>query len=231
MEQNSALIFSENWSIYQKIILHNYMHHAEFANKAAAVFEKFSSKKLHILDMGCGDVIPLLLVLQQVQIESYTGYDLSSSALQLASMHLAAQNFAYTLREGNMTELIQKEEKKFDIIHSSFAIHHLQDDEKRKLLRTCFNRLLPGGKMVYTDIFRQQYISRHRYIDEYFSFIENDWPLLTINEKQLVYEHIHQYDFPSDIEETIGGLHSLGCPIIETYQPDHRHAMLVLIKE
>src|SRR3954470_18759492 len=99
MEQNSALIFSENWSIYQKIILHNYMHHAEFANKADAVFKKFSSKKLYILDMGCDDVIPLLQVLQQVQIESYTGYDLSSSALQLASMHLAAQNFAYTLRE------------------------------------------------------------------------------------------------------------------------------------
>ena len=68
-------------------------------------------------------------------------------------------------------------------------------------------------------------------LKKYFSFIENDWPLLTINEKQLVYEHIRQYDFPSNIEETIGGLHSLGCPIIETYQPDHRHAMLVLSKE
>src|SRR3954468_10509203 len=144
MEQNPGLIFSEHWSIYQKIILRNYMHHAEFSSKAATVFKKLSLKKLHILDMGCGDVIPLLPILQQVQIASYTGYDLSSSALQLASAHLAAQNFSYTLREGNMIELIQKEEKQFDIIHSSFAVHHLQDDKKRKLLQTCFNRLLPG---------------------------------------------------------------------------------------
>ena len=51
------------------------------------------------------------------------------------------------------------------------------------------------------------------------------------NEKQLVYEHIRQYDFPSDIEETIGWIHSLGSPVIESYEPDHRHALLVLGKE
>src|SRR5947208_14862631 len=100
MEQNPSLIFSEHWSIYQKIILQNYMYHAEFANKTATVFKKLPSKKLHILDMGCGDVIPLLPVLKQVQVASYAGYDLSSLALQLASQHLTAQNFPYTLREG-----------------------------------------------------------------------------------------------------------------------------------
>jgi ubiquinone/menaquinone biosynthesis C-methylase UbiE len=231
MEQNPALIFSQHWSIYQKVILHNYMHHAEFVNKTATVFKKLSSKKLHILDIGCGDAIPLLPVLQQVQVASYTGYDLSSSALQLASAHLTAHNFSYTFREGNMIELIQEEENQFDIIHSSFAIHHLQDGEKRKLLRSCFNRLLPGGKMIYTDIFRQQYIFRDQYIEEYFSFIENDWPSLTINEKQLVYDHIRQYDFPSYIEETIEWIYSLGSTVIENYQPDHRHAMLVLDKK
>src|SRR4030095_16499296 len=116
MEQNPALIFSEHWSIDQKIILHNYMHHAEFANKTATVFKKLSSKKLHILDIGCGDAIPLLPVLQQVQVASYTVYDLSSSALQLASAHLTAHNFSYTFGEGNMIELIQEEENQFDII-------------------------------------------------------------------------------------------------------------------
>ena len=85
--------------------------------------------------------------------------------------------------------------------------------------------------MIYIDIFRQQFVSRDQYIEEYFSFIENDWPFLTKNEKQLVYEHIRQYDFPSDKEETIGWIHSLGSPVIESYQPDHRHALLVLGKE
>jgi 2-polyprenyl-3-methyl-5-hydroxy-6-metoxy-1,4-benzoquinol methylase len=229
MLQNAALIFSQHWSIYQKIILHNYMHHAELGKKTAAVFREFP-QKLRILDIGCGDAAALLPVLRETLIASYTGYDLSSSALQLAAAHLTAQHFPHALKEGNMMELIQQEEKQFDIIHSSFAIHHLHDDEKRKLLRACFNLLLPGGKMIYTDIFRQ-HINRNQYIGEYFSFIKNDWPLLTTNEKQLIYEHIRQYDFPSDIEETIGWIHSLGYSVIENYQPDHRHAMLVLDKK
>src|SRR5690242_5118207 len=132
MEQNPALIFAEHWSIYQKIILHNYMHHSEFAQKTALVYKKLSSRKLHILDMGCGDVVPLLPILKQVSVASYTGYDLSAPALQVASMHLSNENFYYALREGNMTDLIHSEENQFDIIQSSFAIHHLADDEKRK---------------------------------------------------------------------------------------------------
>ena len=231
MEQNSARVFSEHWSIYQKMILHNYMHHEEFAGKTADVFRELPKKNLHILDIGCGDAVTLLPVLQQVPVASYTGYDLSSSALRLAAAHLNAHNFSSVLREGNMMALIQEEEKQFDLIHSSFAIHHLQDDEKRKLLQACFHRLLPGGKMIYTDVFRQQHISRDQYIEEYFSYIKNDWPLLAAYEKQPVYEHVRQYDFPSDLEETTGWIQLAGFSVLESYQPDHRHAMLILNKE
>jgi tRNA1(Val) A37 N6-methylase TrmN6 len=61
MLQNAALIFSQHWSIYQKIILHNYMHHAELGKKTAAVFREFP-QKLRILDIGCGDAAALLPV-------------------------------------------------------------------------------------------------------------------------------------------------------------------------
>jgi hypothetical protein len=84
--------------------------------------------------------------------------------------------------------------------------------------------------MIYIDIFRE-HINRNEYIDKYLSLIKNDWSLLTGNEKQLVYEHINQYDFPSDIEETIASVHSLGFSVIEKYQPDHFHTMLGLSKE
>jgi len=231
MEQNSAQVFSENWSIYQKMILHNYMHHAEFANKTANVFAELPQKKLHILDIGCGDVMALLPVLQQTSVASYTGYDLSSFALQQAAVNLKAQNFSSVLRQGNMITLIEEEEKQFDVIHSSFAIHHLQDDEKRELLQACFNRLLLGGKMIYIDVFREQDISRDRYIEEYFSYIKNDWQLLMASEKQPIYEHVSQYDFPSDIGETIKWVRLAGFSVYENYRPDHRHAMLVLNKE
>lgn len=231
MQQNSAGVFSENWSIYQKIIRFDYMHHAVFAKNTADVVNGLAGKNLQLLDIGCGDAVPLLPILQGVSVASYTGYDLSASALQLASLHLRPLNFPLALKEGNMIALIQEEEKQFNIIHSSFAIHHLQDEEKQKLLKACYDRLLPGSKMIYTDIFREQDAGRDRYIDEYFSFIKNEWPLLTEEEKQPICEHVRQYDFPSDMEETITWIRSVGFSVAGNFQPDHRHAMLVLAKE
>jgi len=206
------------------------MHHAEFQGKTSAVFKQFYKGDLHILDIGCGDVATLLPVLQKAAIVSYTGYDLSASALELADEHLSKESFATTLKEGSMIELIDREEKQFDLIHSSFAIHHLLDDEKRKLLKACFDKLQAGGRMIYIDVFRQRDISRDQYIKEYFSYIRNDWSLLTANEKQPIYEHINQYDFPSDLNETINWIQSFGFTVSEKYQPDHRHTMIVLDK-
>ncbi len=231
MEQNSALVFSEHWSIYQKLVLHNYMHHAAFAEKTTLVFKQFRQKDLHILDIGCGDAVTLLPALQQASVTSYTGYDLSAAALQLASEHLSTENFSTALKEGDMIELIAKEEKQFDLIHSSFAIHHLQDEEKKKLLKACFDRLQFGGRMIYIDVFRQNSITRDEYMKEYLSYIRNDWVLLTMNEKQPIYEHINQYDFPSDFNETINWAESSGFRVAEKYQPDHRHAMIILYKK
>ena len=174
MEQNSAKVFSENWNIYQKIILHNYMHHAAFVKKTAEVFRKLSQKKLRILDIGCGDAMALLPILQQAPVAFYSGYDLSPYALQMAAANLSSQHFPSSFKEGNMMMLIQEEKKQFDVVHSSFAIHHLQDDEKQKLFKACFDKLTPGGKMIYIDVFRQRGNTREQYIEDYIFYIKSE---------------------------------------------------------
>ena len=232
MEQNSAKVFSENWNIYKKVVQYNYMHHAEFANKTAAVFRTLMVKKsLRILDIGCGDASVLLPNIKRFSGISYTGYDLSSAALQLAAQHLEREKIPVALKEGDMRLLIQEEKNVFDVIHSSFAIHHLQDNEKRKLIAKCFERLTGGGKMIYVDVFRQAGISRDKYIEDYFSYIRNNWPLLTANEKQPIFEHVEKYDFPSNEMETISWAESARFSLSERYEPDHLHTMLVLIKK
>ena len=125
-------------------------------------------------------------------------------------------------------QLLQSEEIKFDVIHSSFAIHHLRDKEKRKLQQLCFAHLLPGGKMIYVDIFRPRQMSREQYIEGYLSMIARDWKSLSENEKQLLCEHIEQYDFPADIEISIEWLEFVGFSLDARFQPDQYHGMLVL---
>lgn len=231
MEQHSAQIFSDNWNIFQKIIQNDYMHHSEFAAETAAVLNDFQGKWLHMLDIGCGDAAALLTVMRNVNVASYTGYDLSSAMLELAKAHLDAQHIPSVLRQGDMMQLIQSEDKQFDVIYSSFAIHHLPDKEKRKLLQACLARLVPGGKMIYIDIFRSQQMGNEQYIHDYFSLMRNDWSALSENEKQLVMDHVGQYDFPSDIEMSVEWLQFLGFSLEARVQPDRYHAMLVLTNE
>ena len=228
MEQNSVRVFSNNWNIYEKIRNANYMHHAEFATETAGALKRFDRKGLDILDIGCGDAKALLPVLEQVVVASYTGYDLSPNTLQLAEGHLNGRKFEYSLEQGDMMQLLQSDEKKYHVIYSAFAIHHLHDKEKRKLLQLCFSHLTSGGKMIYIDIFRAQQMSREQYIERYLSMIKNDWRLLSENEKQLLSEHISEYDFPADIEISIEWMQFLGFTLEHRYQPDEYHAMLVL---
>jgi len=227
MQINSAQVFSDNWVIYQKIIEHNYMHHAELAELTSKIFAGFH-KPLHILDIGCGDAEALLPVLKKSVIADYTGYDLSAPVLQLAEANLKNAKIDHVLRQGDMLELILQEEKLFDIIHTSFAIHHLHDDDKKELLQACSKRLVIGGTMIYTDTFRSPSIDRETYIQNYFSFINSDWALLSEIERQPIFDHVSEYDFPSTKDETIEWLQNNGLKLVNSYEPDPFHLLLEL---
>ena len=227
MQINSAQVFSDNWVIYQKIIEHNYMHHAAFAELTEKIFTGFH-KPLHVLDIGCGDAETLLPILKKSTIAEYTGYDLSEPVLELAEVNLDNANIKHTLRQGDMLELILNEEKQFDIIHTSFAIHHLQDDDKKELLQACSKKLVQGGTMIYTDTFRDPLIDRETYIQNYFSFINSDWVLLSETEKQPIFDHVSEYDFPSTKDETIEWLQNNGLRLVNSYEPDPFHVLLEL---
>jgi SAM-dependent methyltransferase len=230
MPQSPAQVFSDNWEIYKKIMQNNYMHHAEFSNHTAAIFNEIKLQPLQILDIGCGDALPTLPHLLSYGKINYTGYDLSGPALQIAAATLADVSGKVTLKEGDMITLLQNETNIFDLIISSFAIHHLQDEEKNKLLENCYKRLMPGGKMIYTDIFMTQQPNRETYINEYFGNIRSNWILMSQEEKQPIFDHVSQFDFPSQLEKTISYCSDLGFTASVILQPDRWHTMILLSK-
>jgi len=40
----------------------------------------------------------------------------------------------------------------FDLIVSSYALHHLRDADKARLVRSCYHWLRPGGRLVIADM-------------------------------------------------------------------------------
>lgn len=228
MQDNSAKIFSDNWNLYQKVVQLNYMHHADFTKAVADVFNEFNEQVIDVLDIGCGDAGFLKPVLQNHSIRSYTGYDLSAPALQIASDNLSQSSFDVDLKQGDMLELIQQETKILDVIHAGFAIHHLQDEQKLSMWEACLKRLKPGGKFIYTDVFRQADADRDEYLRQYFSMMDNRWIGLNIAEKELIHNHVNQYDFPSLLDRTIVQLQQVGFSLLQKTGPDNFHIMLVL---
>ncbi len=229
MNSTATQIFTDNWKVYQKVIQHDYMHHVAFGTELLNNILQSKEKLpgLSVLDIGCGDASQFCKSLQNQKLAKYTGYDLSGPALLLAKDNLALISENVHLLQGDMQELLQQEKGTFDVIYGSFAIHHLQDEFKQKLLQECFKRLNKNGILIYTDIFLSDGQSRSDYLVAYTANMNSNWIMLHDPEKQLIYDHINTYDFPASTGDVKYWLASTGFIIKKIVQPDAWHYMIV----
>jgi SAM-dependent methyltransferase len=109
----------------------------------ATLLEEVPSASKRILDLGSGDGRLLSLLL--VHCASATGIALDFSPLMLERLR---EKFGSEERvrvvEHDLDRLLP-EMGMFDVVASSFAIHHLTHDRKRELYAEIWHRLQPGG--------------------------------------------------------------------------------------
>lgn len=55
----------------------------------------------------------------------------------------------------------------FDALVSTYAVHHLDEDEKDELFRRIARHLRPGGRAVFGDLMVENYAERDRLMDYY----------------------------------------------------------------
>ncbi len=203
----------------------------EFIAAIDEIFIPFYDRKIDILDLGCGDAFVLAPLLKKFSSAKYTGYDLSETALAIASSNLHSDGIHAVLKNGAMEELIKSESNRFDFICSSFAIHHLSDEMKKQLYLDCYHRLYKGGTFIYIDVFRRFGWSREQYLKEYFSYAKDHWLALDAEEMHLVQEHVSNYDFPANLEDAITWLTQTGFHFVGERVHDQFHHMLEFTKE
>ena len=85
-----------------------------------------------------------------------------------------------------------------DILHSAFAIHHLDDPAKLTFLQAARQRMSPGGLFVWVDVFREPGESREAYVARYTQRIQQGWPQLTTEQQEQVISHLRGFDIPAD---------------------------------
>ena len=156
MSDNSNEEFFNARNTYAKVVKNNYMHHNELAEQIRAILvNRFSDQPLTFLDIGCGDCSSVETVLDSIKLSSYVGVDLSETALRLADASLNKRPFAVAFMHTDMLSALRTSSL-FDVIFSSFAIHHLTTNEKTELFRLVSQRLRPFGLFLFVDVVRKE---------------------------------------------------------------------------
>lgn len=228
MTPSAQALFTSNWNTYQKVVELNYMQHQECRVLLTEALKGIEN--LYILDLGCGDAGTLVPVLSKQNIAGYIGYDLSPTALALCEKNIGLITNNFQLKEGRMEELMELEKNMFNVVHSSYAMHHLNDKEKKKMIEAVYRHTEPGGKFILTDIYRTNEMGRHAYIFSYMEKIKSKWDRLDDEEKNRIYEHIHAFDFPCVKEDLMEWCKEVGFSVEKDRILDAHHFFIVLKK-
>jgi ubiquinone/menaquinone biosynthesis C-methylase UbiE len=230
IDSKQQTLFDRSWNLYKKIVAADFMHHQRLQQLAADQIRAMDNEHpISILDIGCGDASPFIPLLDIRPVANYTGYDLSEVAIEYSRSNLSSTQVPFTLKTGNMTELILEENQMFDLIYSSYVIHHLSDQEKYNFFSQIAQKLNPGGTFIYIDVVRENDQSLDQYRKEYTAKVLG-WDILDENQKQEVVDHVSQYDFPARHTDLMQWFSDLGMELIRAEMGDAKHRFFSLKK-
>jgi SAM-dependent methyltransferase len=197
MSENSAAAFFDVWHTYRKVVAANYMHHIEIkAQLERVLLAQFASRPFSFLDLGCGDAATLAPLLASMVVRRYKGVDLSESALALAAENLTALSCPVELVCRDILVALAADSALYDVVYTSFALHHLSTEQKAEFFRRVAQRLEKDGLLLLTDIVREEDESLPVYLGRYCDWLRSDWSALDAKEKAFACDHILNNDRP-----------------------------------
>ena len=198
--------FFDEWTIYDQVLDHNYMHHDEiYRDVQDFLADRYEKQPFAILDLGCGSARHLARALNGLPVSRYVGYDLSDVALAHAARNLTGLCFPFELRQGNLLQGVRAGGEKFDVIFTSFALHHLAAAEKSTFFESAYRRLNEDGMLLLIDTARDDGEDREIYLDRYCAWLRSRCETLSPEGLDLLCAHIRSNDFP----ETTGALDAM----------------------
>jgi tRNA (cmo5U34)-methyltransferase len=112
----------------------------------AVLMELLPSAPRRVLDLGTGDGFTLGLVRSRYPNAQGVGLDFSAEMLERAGERFAGETDVEIVEHDLDRPLPSL--GRFDLVVSSFAIHHCVDERKRALYGEVFDALEPGGRFL-----------------------------------------------------------------------------------
>ena len=191
-DPQSVEIFN-SWDLYGNIVRNNWMRHEQMSQFIQNATE---GRKLHVLDLGCGDGAMARNGLLGRSIEKYVGVDLSQDALdhlqRAAGLGLDPQVIL-----GDIRESIEKlPSQSFNLVLASYSVHHFRSQDKQRILEQIARVLMPQGRFLWIDIACLEGEDRSGYIQRIQEEIRTRWVPMPKQHCEDAIEHICNHDFP-----------------------------------
>jgi len=106
--------------------------------------------KQRVLDLGCGTGTLVVLLKRKYPAAEIVGLDPDPKALRRAKKKVRRAGVAVQLDEG-FADQLPYDEGTFDRVLSSFMFHHLEDQDREKMLREVLRVLKPAGAFHLLD--------------------------------------------------------------------------------
>jgi SAM-dependent methyltransferase len=225
MSEHSTTAFFDVWHTYRKVVAANYMHHMEIkAHIEQMLHAQFVGRPFSFLDLGCGDAATLAPLLASMVVQRYKGVDLSESALALAAENLKALSCPVELVCRDILAALAADSALYDVVYTSFALHHLSTEQKAEFFRRVAQRLEKDGLLLLTDIVREEDESLPVYLGRYCDWLRGDWSALDAEEKASACDHILNNDRPEtfSVLQTLAQAGGLGDAVAVARYGWHR---------
>jgi len=108
-----------------------------------------------ILDVGCGTGTMAILIKQMYPTANITGLDGDPQILEIARSKAKKLGFEILFEPGLSFELPYPEAS-FDIVLTTFMLHHLSRADKQKTAAEMYRVLRPGGQLFGVDFTQPQ---------------------------------------------------------------------------
>lgn len=187
------------WDTYKKVVDKDFMFHRALSEEIErALRTRYEGRVFTMLDLGCGDASVLAPILKRIPPASYTGVDLSERALELARENLRSLPCPVSLTHGDMLSALTDGER-YDVLHSSFVLHHLATSDKAEFFKLSASALAPDGIVLLIDTVREEDETREDYLRHYLGWIDKDWAGISEAERSAIFEHISTSDRPDPL--------------------------------
>jgi SAM-dependent methyltransferase len=201
----SAEIFEQAWSVYRKVVDHNYLSHREAYGALRRIVAGEVVGPFSFLDLACGDASATAGALSSTLVSQYFGVDLSREALALAEANLKGLSCPIDLRRADFVDAIGRWSEPVDIVWIGLSLHHLEQADKLVAMQGIRQILRRDGRLIIYENTSRDGEDRSGWLNRW-DKQRPDWTAFSSKDWVLLADHVHGHDYP----EPVAQWHALG---------------------